>query len=201
LRNDPTAIHRPEVKTALLDLLDREDHGDWSKEAGFDPESNEAHAEYLGELGDTVDSLSDWNDPRESCILAHSSFSPDSKFAARLAMAGEPIIPCLMQMTTSASTSDRNEAVPVLIQLRSKDGKLSSEMVQKINQATIVALHDREVIVRLSTIAALRDFGVEDMIPALQEVAKTDPEPEIQGSSVRKYAAHAIAVIQKRTSK
>ena len=38
------------------------------------------------------------------------------------------------------------------------------------------------------------------MIPALEEVAAKDPAPEVEGHSIRKSAAEAIAEIQKRES-
>jgi hypothetical protein len=39
------------------------------------------------------------------------------------------------------------------------------------------------------------------MIPALREVAANDPSPEVEGHSIRKSAAEAIAEIQKRAGK
>ena len=111
LRDDPAALRLPEVKSALLDLEDRENRLDWSKEPGFNPEESESRGEYRAELGDTVDSLADWNDPRQLCILAHTAYNIDSAFARRLAMAGPAVIPCLMQMAQSTSFNDRYKEV------------------------------------------------------------------------------------------
>jgi hypothetical protein len=47
---------------------------------------------------------------------------------------------------------------------------------------------------------ALGKFGGADMISALKEVAANDPSPEVEGHSIRKSAAEAIAAIQKRTT-
>jgi hypothetical protein len=201
LRSDPAALRKPEVRSALLDLVDRENKADWSKEPGYDPQYNESHAEYVAELGDTVDSFADWSDPRQVCILAHQAYEPDGAFARKLAAVGQPIVPCLMQMAQSAASDDRYEAVPVLVQLRAKHRTLSTEATQKIRQATVAALHDTEVSVRISAIAALRDFGGQDMLEALQDVAVKDPSPEVDGQSVRKYATRAIAAIQERMKK
>jgi hypothetical protein len=201
LRRDPEALRQPEVKSALLDLEDRENQTDWSKEPGFDRRKSESRAEYRAELGDTVDSFVDWNDPYQLCIIAHTSYNTDSAFARRLAMAGQAVIPCLMQMAQSASFNDRYKAVAVLVQLRARDGKLSPEMSEKIMQVTIAALHDANENVRVFTVFTLRDFGGQDIIPALQAVAQTDPAPEVNGNSIRKLAATAIAAIQKRTDK
>jgi hypothetical protein len=200
LRNDPKEIRKPEVKAALLDLLDRENRTDLAQEPEFDSDTNEAYAEYVASLLGTVSSLADWSDPRQLCILAHAPYNADSEFAGKLATAKQAIIPCLIEMSKSASSEDRYKAVPVLVQLLAKDDKFRPETVQAISQIIVEGLHDHDGIVRLGTIAALRDFGGKDIIPALQEVADNDPEPEVQGDSIRKYAMKAIAVIQKRTS-
>jgi HEAT repeat protein len=116
-------------------------------------------------------------------------------------MAGQVVIPCLMQMAQSASFFDRYKAVAVLVQLRAKDGKLSPEMSEKIRQVIIAALHDNNENVRVFTVFTLRDFGGQDMIPALQAVAQTDPAPEVNGNSIRNLATTAVAAIQKRAKK
>jgi HEAT repeat protein len=51
---------------------------------------------------------------------------------------------------------------------------------------------------RAAAVDALRQFGTPDVIPALEEVVAKDPEPEVDGHSIRKYAAEAIAEIRKR---
>jgi hypothetical protein len=199
LRLDPTAIEKTEVRSALLDLLDRESHLPLS--TAPEPENEEQYAEYVASLGDTVDSFADWKDPRQLCILAQTSYNTDSRFAARLAGVGKPVIPCLMQMAKSDRVGDRFKSVAVLIQLRAKELDLDLRIVQEIRRITIRALHDPDDGVREFTVDSLREFGGEDMIPALQEVAEKDPAPEVQGFSTRKDALKAIAAIQKRTNK
>jgi len=199
LRRNPTAIEKAEVRSALLDLLDRENHLTMS--TAPEPENEEQYAEYVASLLGTVDSFADWKNPRELCILAHSSYNTDSPFAAKLAAVGRPIIPCLMQMAKSDRPGDRLESVAVLVQLRSRVRDLGLGTVQEIRVVTIRALHDPDDGVREFTVDSLRDFGGEDMIPALQEVAESDPAPEVQGISTRKNALKAIAAIQKRSHK
>jgi hypothetical protein len=193
---DSTTKQGAEVRSALLDLLDRESH--LTLATAPEPENEEAYAEYVASLIGTVDSFADWKNPRELCILAHSSYNTDSPFAAKLAAVGTPIIPCLMQMAKSDRPGDRIESVAVLIQLRSKVGDLGLRTVEEIRVVTIRALHDPDDGVREFTVDSLRDFGGEDMIPALQEVAERDPAPEVQGMSTRKNALKAIADIQNR---
>jgi hypothetical protein len=199
LAGDSAAMQKQEVRSALLDLLDRESHLTMS--TAPEPENEEEYAEYVASLIGTVDSFADWKDPRQLCILAHSSYNTDSPFAAKLAAVGRPIISCLMQMAKSDRPGDRINSVSILIQIRSKVPGLGMGMIQDIRAATIRALHDPDDGVREFTVDSLRDFGGEDMIPALQEVAESDPAPEVQGISTRKNALKAIADIQKRSHK
>jgi HEAT repeat protein len=59
-------------------------------------------------------------------------------------------------------------------------------------------LQDPDELVRAFTVHAVGKYGTEDMIPALRKVAEADPSPEVEGHSIRKAAADAIAAIQKR---
>jgi hypothetical protein len=196
---NPTAMRNAEVRMALWDLQDRENH--LTLATAPEPESEESYAEYKGQLLDTLESIVNWSDPKQLCILANASYNTDSKFAGRLAEAGKPILPCLIQMTKSDRPADRFKSVSVLIQMRAKGRNLDSETVQEIRGITIRALHDADDGVREFTVESLEDFGTEDMIPALKEVAETDPAPEVQGISTRKHALKAIEQIQQRTRK
>jgi hypothetical protein len=65
-------------------------------------------------------------------------------------------------------------------------------------------LRDPDVGVRASTVNALERFGGTDMIPALQEIARSDPASEKTDNGgercpIREYAAKAIDAIQKRS--
>jgi HEAT repeat protein len=201
LRGDANAMKLPGVRSALLDLLNRENHSSPSKEPDYDPAYHEEWAEYLSALDETAVGLVDWKNAGQLCILAHSPFDPDSQFAAKLVATGQSIYPCLLQMVDSPSLADRYTAVAVLIQLRAKSGQLDVAGVEKINQITLAALHDSDELVRVGAVHALASFGGADMIPALQEVAQSDPAPEVHGSSIRKAAARAIMAIQQRSTK
>ena len=63
------------------------------------------------------------------------------------------------------------------------------------------ALRDPNVLVKGFVISGMADYGTPDMIPALRKVVETDPEPAVEGHSVRKWAAEAIASIQKRAGR
>ena len=199
LAGDSIAMRRQEVKAALIDLLDRENHLPLSKVVK--PEDGEAYGEYVSSLIGSVMSIVDWQNPRQLCVLAHSPFDPDSNLATRLVLAGQPILPCLMQMTESKSFGDRYIVSELLVQIGAKNSNLSFGTAQKIRDVTIASLHDSNEMIRTGTVHALTRFGGEDMIPALKEVAETDPAPEVNGYSIRKMAIGAIAAIQNRSHK
>jgi len=85
---DPTAKQGAEVRSALLDLVDRESH--LTLATAPEPESEEAYAEYVAALLGTVDTFANWKDPHQLCILAQTSYNTDSPFAAKLAAVGNP---------------------------------------------------------------------------------------------------------------
>jgi len=65
-------------------------------------------------------------------------------------------------------------------------------------QVVLKALRDPSEHVRITAVRALSNFGGEDMLLGLREVAAGDPAPEVQGYSIRKLAADAIESIQRR---
>lgn len=205
LRSDPMALRSAKVKAAFLDLLDRENHEldaqlvEAQKEGYPDRGDNAGYAEYYSDLLDAVDSFADWNNPRQACILVNASSSDDSAFAAEIANHAKVTIPCLMKRSEGPITVNRAVTVPVLVQALAK-GKdsLDPGTAQAVRQIVLGALNDPDEGVRAFTVHALGRFGSEDMIAALRKVAETDPSPEVQGHSIKKAAAEAIAAIQKR---
>jgi len=94
---------------------------------------------------------------------------------------------------------NRAVSVPVLIQALGKaKGLLDPGTVRAARQIVLGALQDPDEAVRVFTVHALGKYGAEGMIPALRKVAEADPSPEVDGHSIRKSAAEAIAAIQKR---
>jgi hypothetical protein len=85
LRSNPAALRDPEVKVALISLLDHENHETFSAE-------EEDYASYVDWLSDTVAKVVDWNDSRQVCILANSADIPDE-----LANHAKIAIPCLQR--------------------------------------------------------------------------------------------------------
>jgi HEAT repeat protein len=188
LRSDPALLRDSRTKTALVNLLDHENHETASGE-------EEDYAEYVSRLTETVAKLVDWDDKRQVCVLADSVVLPDE-----LANHARVAVPCLLQRLKGALPVARGAAVALLIQAMSKGrSDLDSSTIQTIQQVTVNALHDPDPSVRIPTVKALEHFGETDMIPALTVVAKTDPDPS-EGYAIRKWAAEAISAIEKRAS-
>jgi HEAT repeat protein len=203
LRSDAKAMRSKQVQVALLDLLDREDREiESTLRASHEQEGvGEDYAEYVGELGGTVDSYADWTDTHQVCILVQQSYEWDGRFAAKIAGHATISIPCLIQMYRSDVGLTRAEAAPTLVRALAdgKDG-LAPEAAQKAREVILRALQDRSEAVRSKTVKSLERFGAPDMIPALKQVANSDPANGGDHSFwIREYAVRAIAAIQSRT--
>jgi len=202
LRSDAEAMRNKEVQAALLDLLDREDRQiESTLRASHEQEGvGEGYAEYVAQLGETVDSYADWNDGHQVCILVQEAYEWDSRFAAKIAAHAEVAIPCLIRMYRSDVGLTRAEAAPTLVRALAdgKDG-LNPETAQNAREIILRALQDPSEAVRSKTVRSLERFGAPDMIPPLKEVAKSDPADGGDHSFwIREYAVRAIAAIHSR---
>jgi hypothetical protein len=103
----------------------------------------------------------------------------------------------------AAALSARARVEPLRIQkgfnlVHGQRKKLCPQPGCASRQIVLGALQDTDEAVRAFTVNALGSYGGKDMVTALRKVAETDPSPEVDGSSIRKAAAEAIAAIQKR---
>lgn len=156
---------------------------------------DDGYAEYLSWLADTVAKVADWSDRRQVCIFANSVDLPEDHVQVG--------IPCLLQRFKNAPALSRGNVVAMLVQALAKGrNELDAATIQTVQQSILGALHDSNDHVRADTVSALAKFGGEDMIPALEEVSKTDPSVDKLDHSlwIREYAAKAIAAIQKRAT-
>lgn len=199
LRSDAAALARPDVRSALLDLLAREDRIIDStlrrsrEQGGLD----ESFAGYVDELGGTVHGLADWSDPRQVCIFVRDISHPDGALAATLAAHGKLIAGCLIaEVSGNDAGLTRAGAAAVLVQaLAIADPPLDPQMEQRARETIRRALRDHSDAVRIATVTALADFGDESIVPELRLVAKSDPI-----LSLRDYTALAITRMRKRLS-
>lgn len=187
LHSDPDALRDPKIKTALVNLLDQENHVKFSMD-------DEGYAEYVAGLEETTAKVVDWTDQRQVCILANGVYLEEE-----LADHAKASLPCLLQRFKNAPHFFRGKVAAMMVQaLANGRNEIDPATVEAVQQATLAALHDRDDGVRIDIVEGLGKFGTEDMIPALKAVADTDPGPEVHGHSIRKWAAEAIVKIQKR---
>jgi hypothetical protein len=201
VRANKEALKRADVITALVDLLDLENRGihkRWADTTG----DNEGYSEYMGALLGTVADIADWHDRRQLCVLAESTYDSGSEFATRLAVqGGAAVAPCLLKMARSQISFDRFESIPVLVHLAAVTRDLSPSVRQQIRQVTLEGLRNGDT--RLVTVQAVGQFETPDMIPILQDIARTDPYSRLLDNGKRRFdvregAVKAIHSIQER---
>jgi HEAT repeats len=206
VKNNPEVLKRSDVKAALIDLLDYENHLIETTNSVAGPTVSDKYGEgygiYVSDLMETVDGIADWHDARQVCILANSSYNPDSNFAQKLAVKGGSVVaPCLLKMARG-NVYKREDSIPILVQISAVTKNLDAAMRQQIKDSVLSGLKDSETVVRREAIRALDKFGEPDMIPSLEAVAQTDPNHYmVDGKPVfdiREAAAKAIRSIQDR---
>jgi hypothetical protein len=195
LESDPTSLRNAKVKAALLDLLDREarDITNYDGSEGF--------AEYISDLSGTVAPLVDWDDQLQACRAVKDGIGPPADTPEEAAGREKLVWPCLKEMSASNWILDRNGASGVIIELSARAGKALDPLIAKEAKETIVKfLHDPYEGVRDDAVESLAKYGTEEAVPALKQVAETDPATDRVDHSywIRKRAARAIAEIQKR---
>jgi HEAT repeat protein len=189
VRSDPTALRDPEVRVALVDLLDRENHEPPS-ESGED----EGYAEYTSWLADTVAKIVDWSDPHQVCILANSIDLPDE-----LADHAQVAVPCLLQRYKNSRPRSRGDVVAMLVRVLAKGkGDLDAATVREIQEIILSTLRNPDHDVKGDTIRALGKFGGADMIPALRASADAETSNDAGSQSIRRRTLQAISEIEKR---
>lgn len=190
LHSNPDALQDPKIKTALVNLLDRENHGKFS-------EDDEGYAEYVAWLAETTAKVVDWTDQRQVCILADGVYLEDD-----LADHAKASLPCLLGRFNNGSNAFRGRVVTMMVKALAKGrNELDSATIQTTQESIKGALRDNDENVRADTVRALGKFGGAEAIPALEEVAKTDQAVDKLRHNlwIREYAVKAIAQIQKRT--
>src|SRR4029077_4900591 len=152
----------PRVKTALVNLLDQENHVKFSMD-------DEGYAEYVAWLAGTTATFVDWNDHRQVCILMDGVYLQDE-----LADHAKASLPCLLRRFKSAPHFMRGRVAAMMVQALAKGrNDVDPDTVLAVQQASLSALHDSDEGVRIDIVEGLGKFGTEDMIPALKSVADT----------------------------
>lgn len=191
LRSNPDALLDPKIKTALVNLLDKENHVKFS-------EDDEGYAEYVDWLAATTAKVVDWTDQRQVCILTDGVYLEDE-----LADHAKASLPCLLRRFNNGPHAFRGRVVTMIVKALAKGGnELDPATLQSAQETILGALRDTDEHVRADTVRALGKFGSPEVIPALEDVAKTDKAIDKLDHSlwIRDYAVKAVAEIQKRAS-
>lgn len=198
LVSDPAALQNAKVKAALLDLLGREARDVTNYDGG------EGFAEYISDLSETVAPLVNWDDQHQACRTVKDGIAPPADTPEEAASREKLVWPCLKQISASNWILDRDSASRIVIELSAQVGKqLDPSIAQEARGMITNFLHDPYEGVRDDTVEELAKFGAEEIIPALEDVAQSDPSTDRVDHShwIRKRAARAIAEIQKRAGR
>jgi hypothetical protein len=218
LRSDPAMLYLPRVRSTLFDLLDQN-----NKEAdqamrkmeeqqrkhpvqsgGNGEDISEDGDEFFSWLSDTAVSVADWSDRRQVCILVNSAAVLDGPTPEETASRMKAAMPCIFQRSRSDVNIDRAMAAEMLVKALAKGkSKLDPQIIKQAQQLILSNLRDPDAGVRSFTVGGLYSSGEPDMIPALADVAQSDPAIETlpdktQWYPIRDFAAKAIAEIEKR---
>ena len=209
IKAHPENLKRRDVKDALMGLFElengvvRQTLAESNGEKGVSDKYGEGYSEYYAQLTATVESVADWHDPHQLCILAEGAYSPGSDYAAHLVTeGGAAAVPCLLK-TAHGDLYERYQSLPTLIQLYAVARDLSPAQRQEILQLLTTGIRDPIVLVREPAIQAMGKYGTPDMIPLLEEVARSDPYSRLLENGqilfeVRNEATKAIGSIRAR---
>jgi hypothetical protein len=115
-------------------------------------------------------------------------------------------MPCIFQRSRSDVNINRVTAAEMLVKALAKGrNKLDPQTIKQAQQLILSNLHDPDAGVRSFTVSGLYSSGEPDMIPALADVAQSDPAIETQPDKtqwypIRAFAAKAIGEIEKRAA-
>jgi hypothetical protein len=104
----------------------------------------EEYGEYVAELGDTVDTFADWNDPRQVCTFVHEPYDPGSRFAAKIASHAKASAACLVELYGSDLDVLRGNAAAVLVRALANRQDVDAGTATQARQVVLRALRDPE---------------------------------------------------------
>jgi HEAT repeat protein len=207
LRGDRRALSRPVVHTALVALLDRENQltEETLRESheleGVSVRFGEEFSQYKADLGETVDTFTDWTDPWQVCVSTHTSYDPHSKFAGTLALHGTFVVPCLLEMLNSDLGIIRGKASATLVRTISMSARdLDRVVIERAKAAIRSALEDKNPGVQMAVLEAIGHYGEPEFLPALRLFVELHPapSPNTDAFHVRADALRAIQEIETR---
>jgi hypothetical protein len=209
----PEWLRSSAAKRGLLGLLDHENRGDGRPGSGFGVTGDERHAEYYSRVLGLVDSFVDSSDVAGVAILVHSVYNPDSTFAVKLASYGETVVQPLLALSRREDAGrdlvQRSDAHCVLgfVLKAHRQGTslhpLSNQSARIVEERLHAGLRDRQSVVRVGAIHGVISAADIDVLPVLEQLARTDPKATRTDDGktrylVREEAARAIAALQSK---
>jgi hypothetical protein len=210
-QSHPEWLDTSDARRVLLELLAHENHGDAKPRSGFGVTGSEGHAEYYADVLGLVDSFVDSSDQHAVMILAHSVYNADSEFAIKLSSYGETVVAPLLVLSRhedpGRDVSQRANAYETLGNVLRAQRRglsrhpLSAHTVALVETRLHEGLHDLQPYVRVGAIRAVAAAGDVDMLPMLEQLARTDPQSATMDNGIRRYfvreeATSAIAVLK-----
>lgn len=206
----PDYLQSQTARTALIDLLDRENKfhdglsRDYVKTHDASKSPGEGYSDYyFNTVANAGLSAADLSNRHHLEVLAEGWYVSWSQYAQRLATAGQLVVPIALQLAQSDLPDKRDNALSIL-SLTVEKNKLPSVMVAEIKQALAKGALDENDGVRWTAVKALGRVGDRSHIALLQQVAQSDPaadnvtsRPELK-FPIRTEAKKSIDAIQKR---
>jgi len=216
LRSDPAILQLPVVRSTLFEMLDEENREadqamrkfeKWRQEHPTEKGADGGDGdEFFSWLVETAASVANWNDSHQVCILVSSGAVLDGRSSEETASHVKAAMPGIFQRSRSDVNINRALASETLVEALAKgEGALDPRTIKRAQQLILSNLHDPDAGVRSFTVGGLYSFGGTEVIPALSDVARSDPAIETQSDGkqwfpIREFATKAIAEIEKRAS-
>ena len=207
----------PETNSALIRLLASENRLIFrasQQEMGVAAAYGEGFEFYVDDLIETVMLIANQQPDRPDIwpALLGGYLAPESAHSRWIAFHGEKGVPYLLRMTVETSSGDwatgrRGDALLMLSEIADMDrrkenrARLASQTVQDIMAAIRKGLADPLPVVRIKAVRALWDIGTAEDLPALENMAASDPNRTPEGNPGNEYsvrdaaraAAHSIS--------
>lgn len=163
------ARRNPQIRPALISLLERENRPDPSKDDLTED----------GYYGDLIVCVAALRDPRALNALLDVLHTGDGAVRGVADLGGQAVPPLLQRLRESEYPGRRLSAARALGFIA--EGEPGGDNRQMIRAALLVALRDSDMYVRWSVIDALRSFSGPDIRAEMERVARTDPAPVAGG--------------------
>jgi len=206
---DPSVLADQLLQKALLTLLEAENARVAENLASFQATQHsqlgEGYAEYYAQVLGLANRIrsddrlsSPALDSRLRRALVFGTYNPDSEFVGDLARDGDAIVPFVLELsraTDGPSKWNANALIGALFASQKAGAlaaPLSASSAASLRAASRAALADPAPDVRRWAVRAVMRAEDKAAVPKLEQLAKSDPDADVGGHSVRSLAAEAL---------